>query len=121
MKNDFRIFKITRVKNLSIVNETFNREIPQDIWSKSQEYDYKMIKLVLKIEALMAYRVYDEFDEAYISKNEDGTFTVTTAFPEDEWVYGYVMSYGNYVEVLEPKHIRETIKRKLQESLNKYL
>jgi len=121
MKSDFRIFKITRIKNLSMLKETFKREIPEDIWSQSQDYNHKMIKLVLKIEKKMAYRIYDEFDEGVISKNIDGSFTVTTTFPEGEWVYGYVMSFGDYAEVIQPKHIRETIKSKLQESLKKYL
>ncbi|MFZ5967353.1 MAG: WYL domain-containing protein [Bacillota bacterium] len=44
---------------------------------------------------------------------------VTAIFPEDEWVYGYVLSYGNYVEVLEPFHIREIIIGKMKDSLNK--
>jgi len=121
MKSDFRIFKITRVKNLSMLIETFIREAPKDIWSQYQGYNQKMIKLVLEIQADMAYRVYDEFDEGVISKKEDGSFTVNIAFPEDEWVYGYIMSFGDYAEVIQPKHIRETIRRKLQESLKKYI
>ncbi|PKM76245.1 MAG: hypothetical protein CVU90_13440 [Firmicutes bacterium HGW-Firmicutes-15] len=40
--------------------------------------------------------------------HSDGSFIVTATFPEDEWFYGYVLSYGNYAEVLEPRHIRET-------------
>lgn len=121
VKHDFRIFKITRIKNLCCSNETFNRDLPNDIWDKSDAYNHRLIKLVLKIEAKMAYRLYDEFEHECITKNADGSFTVTATFPEDEWVYGYVLSYGNYAEVLAPKHIRETIKRKFAEGLNKYL
>lgn len=121
VKQDFRFFKITRIKNLCCSNDTFNRDLPNDIWDKSDAYNHRLIKLVLKIEAKMAYRIYDEFEEECITKNTDGTFTATTIFPEDEWVYSYVLSYGNYAEVLAPKHIREIIKRKFTEGLNKYL
>lgn len=122
-KSDFRVFKITRIKKLRSLTETFKRDIPEDIWDKPQEYNNRMITLtlVLKIEARMAYRIYDEFDPEDIVKNADGSFTVTATFPEDEWVYGYVLSYGNYAEVLEPKHIRETLKRKLAEASKNYL
>lgn len=120
-KNDYRIFKVTRIKNLSCTKETFKRDIIEDIWSKPQDYNNRMVKLVLKIEERMAYRIYDEFDEENIVKNEDGSFTVTITFPEDEWIYGYVLSYGNYAEVLEPKYIRKIIKRKFEEGLKKYL
>lgn len=120
-KSDFRIFKVTRIKNLRCSIEAFNRDIPEDIWGKPQDNNNRLIKLVLKIEARMAYRVYDEFDQEYIVKNTDGSFTVTATFPEDEWVYGYVLSYGNYAEVLEPKNVREIIKSKFEEGLKKYL
>lgn len=48
-------------------------------------------------------------------------FTVTVTFPENEWVYGYILSYGCHAEVLAPIHIREIIKRKFEEGLKKYL
>jgi predicted DNA-binding transcriptional regulator YafY len=120
-KSDFRIFKITRIKNLKLLEESFKRDIPIGVLGNFENNNIKIVELVLKIDEQMAYRVYDEFDEALISKNADGSFIVTVSFPEDEWVYGYVLSYGNYAEVLEPKHIREIIKEKLQEGLNKYL
>ena len=69
----------------------------------------------------MAYRLYDEFEQENIKKNSDGSFTATVTFPEGDWIYGYVMSYGEYAEVIEPKDIREIIKRKFKEGLKKYL
>jgi len=121
VKNDFRVFKITRIKNIYLLNQTFKRDIPKDIWNIFQSPNHVMVTLVLRIDARMAYRIYDEFDEECIRKNADGSFTVTVAFPEDEWVYGYILSYGNYAEIIEPKHIREIVKRKLEECLKKYL
>ncbi len=118
---DFRIFKMTRMKNLCTLNESFQRETPNDVWGSFQSYNDRMVTLVVKIEERMAYRIYDEFDQRSIQKNPDGSFTVTMTFPEDEWVYGYVLSYGMDAEVLEPSHVREIIKRKLEESLKKYL
>ena len=120
-KNDYRIFKITRIKNVKLLNETFEREAPKEAWVSNEMEGSKIVTLLLRIEKRMSYRVYDEFQEEHIQRNEDGSFNVTVSFPEDEWVYGYILSYGNYAEVLEPKHIRDIIRGKLQESLNKYL
>ena len=122
LKGEFRIFKITRIKNLNLLNETFKRDIPIDIWGEGDKsYKNKMVTLILKIDERMAYRLYDEFDQENIVKNSDGSFTATTTFPEGDWIYGYVMSYGEYAEVIEPKDIREIIKRKFEEGLKKYL
>ncbi|WP_141433910.1 YafY family protein [Bacillus sp. 03113] len=121
VKNDFRIFKITRVKNLSQLDETFEGEPPDDIWDDLESRSARKVTLVVRFDERIAYRLYDELDPACIQRNEDGSFTAMITFPEDEWVYGYILSYGPDAEVLEPKHIREIIKRKLEESLQKYL
>lgn len=121
-KGGFRIFKITRIKNIHSSTEEFTRKISDDIWGEPQQsYNEGMITLILRIDARMEYRVYDEFDQDLIVKNTDGSFTVSVTFPENEWVYGYVLSYGNYAEVLEPQHIREIVKKKFQDGLQRYL
>lgn len=120
-KNDFRMFKVTRIKKPVMLEESFRRDIPLNIWDNPPDFSGKMIKLVIKIDSVMAYRIYDEFDKECIEKNMDGSFTITAKVPEDEWIYRYVMSYGSNAEILEPKHIRENVKIKLEEGLKKYL
>lgn len=121
-KNNFRMFKIPRIKNLTCSSELFNRNIPDNIWSNfEQAPKEKMVTLVLRIDARMAYRIYDEFEHESIVKNIDESYTVTVNFPENDWVYGYVLSYSNYAEVLEPKHIRESVKERFEKGLKKYL
>ena len=63
---------------------------------------------------------FDDYDDDYIIRNEDGTYDVTVTLPEDEWVYGYIMSFGNYVEVLEPPHIRKIIAARMRKALKYY-
>lgn len=121
LKKDLRLFKITRMKDLTPLNETFEREIPDDIGHNFQSKHARDVTLVIKFDEKIAYRVYDEFDPTCIQKHEDGCFTVTVTFPENEWVYGYILSYGCHAEVLAPIHIREIIKRKFEEGLKKYL
>lgn len=122
LKSEFRIFKIKRIRNINLLNEVFIREAPTDIWGDGEEsYKNKMVTLILKIDERMAYRLYDEFKQEDIKKNLDGSFTATVTFPEGDWIYGYVMSYGEYAEVIEPRNIREMIKGKFEEGLKKYL
>jgi len=121
VKGEFRIFKITRIREMNLLEETFVRDIPIDIWNEGDKsYENKMVTLTLKIDKRMAYRIYDEFELENINENPNGSFTATVTFPEGDWIYGYVMSYGEYAEVIEPKYIREIIKRKFQDGLRKY-
>ena len=54
-----------------------------------------------------------------VRDNCDGTYTLEFDFPEDDWVYGYILSFGTYAEVLSPPHIREIIRKK-SEAIAKY-
>lgn len=120
-KNGLRLFKLTRIKNLVSLKENF---IPKDYKEKdSQEKEFinnNLVTLTLKIDGSQAYRVYDDFNEDEIVKNEDNSFLITTSFPEDEWVYGYILSYGPFIEVINSPYIKQIIKQKLQDTIKLY-
>jgi predicted DNA-binding transcriptional regulator YafY len=123
MRQDIRLFKLSRVRNLTLTDEQFiERELlsiqPNPIPADHQKPD---VTLKLKIAPEITYRVYDEFDESFAEKQPDGSFVVEVTWPEDDWVYGMILSYGEYIEVLEPEHIREIIKEKSQKTAKKYL
>lgn len=117
LKQDYRLFKISRMKDIDILDETFEREIPE---IKENILNFKVIKLELKISKLLAYRVYDEFKREDIIKNENGDFIVKVELPENDWVYGYILSFGENVKVLSPEYVKSIIKEKLQKSLKNY-
>jgi len=123
MKHDFRTFRISRIRNLEVTQESFTRRAPET----TQKDDAapppaleKPVKLKLRFKPEDLYRVYDDYDEDRITRNQDGTYDVTVTFQEDEWVYGYIQSFGPYVEVLEPPHIRQILRERLEKTINYY-
>ena len=119
-KKDIRLFKLTRIKELEATNETFDRELPAELPDVSAMPD-ALITLKLMIDESQAYRVYDEFDEHEIDKQPDGRFAVTVTYPQGDWVYGFILSYGETAEVVEPEYVREYIKTRLHKTLDKYI
>ena len=117
LKQDYRLFKISRMKDIKLLNETFERELPQ---IKENKFDYKTIQLELEISKDMSYRVYDEFKMEDIIKNKNGDFIIKVEFPENDWVYGYILSFGENVKVLSPGYVKSIIKEKLKKSLKNY-
>jgi len=120
-KNEYRTFKISRMADLRIMPEIFidrlPRELSEDIKEQSSQ---KWIDVQLKISPHGAYRVFDEFKEKEITKNQDGSFTIATALPESEWLFNYILSFGCDIEVLTPQNIRKMIQNKLGEIIGKY-
>jgi len=80
----------------------------------------KLVTVVLKIHQRMGFRVFDEFGYDSIKENEDGSFLVTVNLPDDEWLYGYILSFGEDAEVIEPEFIRNNLKSKLEKCIEKY-
>lgn len=119
LKEDYRIFKIARIKEIKILEEHFERTLPKE--KKEEKYHFKTISLELEISTEMAYRVYDEFESSQISKKENGNFIVKVEYPDNEWVYGYILSFGEYIKVLSPDKAKGIIKNKLEKTLKNYL
>ena len=65
-------------------------------------------------------RLYDTFDEQFIISNNNGSFDLTVQIPDEEWIYGFVLSFGSHAEVLEPEHIREEVRNRAKEVYEKY-
>ncbi|MCI8308918.1 MAG: YafY family transcriptional regulator [Clostridia bacterium] len=118
-KKDYRIFKIARIKEIEILEEHFERKLPKE--NKEERRNFNVIELELEINSSMAYRVYDEFENEEITKKSDGNFVVKVKYPENEWVYGYILSFGEYTKVLAPTKVKEIVKEKLKKTLNNYL
>lgn len=121
LKKDYRMFKLNRIKNIKLIDTVFIRVLSKDIFSN---IDYKFrneIEIVLKIDNSLSYRVYDEFEHDNIFLADEGYFIVKVKYLEDNWLYGYIMSFGENVEVLEPIHVRNIIKEKIMEMSKKYL
>lgn len=119
LKEDYRIFKVARMKEIKVLEKHFERELPKE--QKEEKYKLKNIVLELEISKEMAYRVYDEFEDNEITKNEDGSFRVKVEYPETDWIYGYILSFGENIKVISPKRVKSTIKVRLEETLKNYL
>jgi len=123
-RQSMRLYKLTRVKNLVVTEEHFPErnlhyyETDDDIPATPSEHSD--ITFRLRIAPEMTYRVLDEFDESMIEKQPDGSFIVTATLPKENWLYGYVLSFGDYAEVLEPEFLRKSMHEKAGNILAKY-
>lgn len=67
-KKEYRLFKISRIKEIFVLGENLKRELP--IIEPKEERKPKIISLTLEISKKMPYRVYDEFDKKNIKKKK---------------------------------------------------
>lgn len=114
LRQEYRFFKVTRMQELTPLNETFapHRPFEENLATDWKGASAKMVKLVLRFAPEARGRIVEWFPEETIREAEDGYSYVTVSYPEDEWVYNYILGFGPYVEVVEPPHIRKIIKER---------
>ena len=110
MRNDFRFFKLTRIDDLVVLDETFERKENISVSTKYNTGNNEFIRVKMKISSRMAARVYDEFRKGNIEFNGE-YFIVETNIPNNEYLYTYFLAYGSDLEVLEPAEVRDRIRR----------
>lgn len=119
-KKDIRQFKIARIKNLELTCEHFERELKKEDLKNQNNVNGKGTKIVIEVDKSQAYRVYDEFLEESIAKKENENFEITIEIFENEWLYGYLLSFGEHLKVLKPARIREILAKKVEKMRENY-
>ena len=96
--------------DLTVTERTFHRELtPPDIDFPGEIPPLFRADCRLRFESRLAYRVYDEFLPEDVEILPDGRLEVRVSLPADDWLYGYLLSFGTGVEVLEPESLRQRL------------
>ena len=112
LRGDYRLFRFSRIRSPMLIDRRFERRpmsvedylTRSDTWSTSKRVD-----LVLAFDGKMKALVKEFFFGNEITCDDSGRLVVHASMPEDGWVYGMILSYGSFVEVLSPEHIRKLI------------
>ena len=116
-KQDYRVFKLTRIIDLEMRTDSFCKSsFPELDETLGQAYN----TIVLRFPKNISYRVYDEFDKTMVSKKENGDLIVSAQMPEDEWLIGYLLSFGTQVDIIEPAYLKDIVAEQAQKIYEKY-
>ncbi|MDH6364475.1 putative DNA-binding transcriptional regulator YafY [Enterococcus sp. PF1-24] len=115
-RNDFRLFKLSRMSNLEMQATTFEArdyQRPQLEFTDILTTMQKQIKIRIQqsiMDDLLDYCAYEDFlpagEEHYI---------VNFPFIENNYYYNILLGFGNKCECLEPLTVRTEMKRRIQE------
>ena len=119
LRNDFRYFKLSRIKNLDIHTEKFDDSF-EDILLKKEMPHENTVNIKVKFNRKVAFRVYDELN-GEITEDNDGNLYTEIQIPNNHNLYNYIFSFGDGAEVLEPKEIRRQIKEMINKMAEKYI
>ncbi|MEF9960065.1 MAG: YafY family protein [Niameybacter sp.] len=121
LKNDFRIFKLSRIFGLNIVNSTF---IPRDFTplplSGKGWIDKQLISIQLRIDASLLEKMIELCGEENIQAGDGHTFIVNFPFVPDAMGYNLLLSFGAQCECLSPDFVRTALKHHIKKLYHMY-
>ena len=120
-RNDFRLFKLSRISNLQTQEQFF---VPREYQKPQLEFNDILTTLQTKIKLRIHKSVMDKVLDCctYENFSPDGEEHYIVEFPflEREYYYNFLLSFGNKCECLEPLHIRLEMKRRIEEIASIY-
>ncbi len=119
-RNDYRLFRISRIKELLVTDQYFKSysEMKESVFPLMEEMG-KPITIELSFPKEVSYRVYDTFEDDIIKWNGQ-EIRVNVTLPETEWLYSFIMSFGNQISILYPISLKEKIIERYKIALKQF-
>lgn len=113
MRKDFRVFKLSRISGLEILDSTFvPREFHERPLDGSDWIAKRIVMIKLLVEESLREQIIERCGEENIRSYGANKLIVNFPFVEDEMGYNLLLSFGDKYECLEPENVRlELIKR----------
>lgn len=123
MREGFRLFKLGRMEGCAMLEEHFDKrdiDTAKRQWEKNWDMGGSATEMILRVAPTHRMGLMEWCGPENMTVQEDGTAIARLSYPEDEWVYSFLLGFGTGVEVLHPAHIREIIKKRAEETAKMY-
>lgn len=119
-RQDYRMFKLTRMTNLTNSGETFShRDIPEYNCDKLRHAKNGVCAKV-RFDKSVKWRLVDEFGAECLSEDEDGSVTLEFTWSDVPSFYSYILGFREAAEILEPEEYRQGMAELLKKISEKY-
>lgn len=116
IRDDFRLFKLSRMSNLVMQEETFTpREYEKPKLDFGTKLEAAQTRIKIRIHKSIIDKVIDYCSYEDLTTDGEEHFIVSFPFINNEFYYNILFSFGNKCECLEPIEIREEMKRRIHE------
>ena len=116
IRNDYRLFRLSRMSNLQMQEESFT---PRDYQKPQLEFadilETMQTRIKIRVHKSVMDRVLDYCTYEDLSPDGNEYYIVNFPFIENEYHYDILLSFGDKCECLEPLHIRTKMKHRIHD------
>ncbi|MGM7634308.1 helix-turn-helix transcriptional regulator [Bacillus sp. Hm123] len=121
LRENFRLFKIARLKDIvEEETESFEKkplQLAELPWDKEWQQPQNLVHLTLSFDPKMVTTMEEMFGLERVDAEHS---IIEVSLPENEWLYGYLLSFGQRIKVIEPDHIRKIVRERAEEIVALY-
>jgi len=104
---DYRLFKLNRLWNLQVLDETYEPRILPEYNTQEQLAMPSQIHLVAEFDPAMKWRLIDEYGMDSYQMTREGKLRFEFYFSSQENLFSWLLSFGDGVELIKPEALRE--------------
>lgn len=119
-REDYRMFKLTRLAELSLAGEKFERRDFPEYSCDKLRHTKGEIEAEVRFDKSVKWRVIDEFGTELPDFEEDGSARLTFTWSDVPSFYQYILSFGDKAEIISPDEYRREFGELLKKILEKY-
>lgn len=114
-KNDYRLFRLSRMTDLQMLQETYKpRDYQKPILDFEEILETLQTDIKIRIHKSVLDRVLEFCTYDRVTPDGEEYYLVNYPFIERDYYYDMLLSFGDKCECLEPIHVREEIKRRIR-------
>ena len=115
LKNDYRLFRLSRMSELKILEETFTpREYQKPFLDFEETARSLQTDIKIRIHKSVLDRILDFCPYERLSQDGEDYYLADYPFFDSDYYYDMLLSLGDKCEILEPAHVREKLKQKIK-------
>jgi len=120
-RNDYRIFKLARMSDVQLSEETFT---PRDFVPLPMDGSNWMTKdiviVIIRIDKSLKDKVIERFGEEYIIAHNENNYIAKYPIVDNEDGYNVLLKFGRKCEIIEPLSVRQNFKKYLMKIMESY-
>lgn len=119
-REDYRLFKLNRLEELKNTTVKFEARNHSGYTAQPEAIYPAEIEAVVIIDPSMKWRLVEEAGIENFQEEPDGRMKFRYGFHDKESMFSWLLSFGNWVELLEPIELRHQFYTLLKEMTHKY-
>lgn len=114
IRNDYRLFRLSRISDLQMEQETFiSRDYQKPILDFEEMVETMQTKIKIRVHKSVLDRVLEYCTYDHVVPDSAEHYIVDFPFIENDYHYDILLGFGDKCECLSPLHIRTEIKHKI--------